>query len=213
MTWHEKALDAKAKTAAARLASACPGFYLAGGTGLALRLGHRVSLDLDLFSADNSLANNERAAILEGLKSSGGLEVAESKDGTCHLVLEATRVSLLRYPYPLLKPTSGWRGLAVASLEDIAAMKVSAIIGRGAKKDFVDLYEVCGGLGLEAVLEAASKKYRHHADFILQAARALVFFEDAEKDPMPRLLKRMSWERIKAYFEKEVPRLVGKLLA
>lgn len=212
MSWHEEVLNAAARRAAARLAPVCSRFYLAGGTGLALRLGHRVSLDLDLFSADDGLGDKERAALLEALGSSGDLDVEENKDGTCHLVVEGTRVSLLRYPYPLLKPTADWRGMAVASVEDIAAMKVSAVIGRGAKKDFVDLYEVCGGLGLESVLEAASKKYDHPADFLLLAARALVFFEDAEKGSMPRLLKKISWERVKSYFEKEVPRLVGKLL-
>ncbi len=212
MTWHENVLDAKARKAAARLASACSGFYLAGGTGLALRLGHRISLDLDLFSATNALGEPERSSLLERLTASGGLEVEESKDGTCRLILEGTRVSLQRYSYPLVKPTADWRGLAVASIEDIGAMKVGAIVGRGAKKDFVDLYEICGHLGLEPLLEGASRKYGHHADFLLQASRALVFFEDAEKNSMPRLLKKISWERVKAYFEKEVPRLVGKLL-
>ena len=212
VNWREEALPAGAKKAAARLAPLLSQFYLAGGTGLALRLGHRVSLDLDLFSRENALGEAERAFFMEALKASGDVEIEESKDGTCHLILDGTRVSLLRYSYPLLAPTDKWGGISVASIEDIAAMKVSAIIGRGVKKDFVDLHEICVRSSLEGVLRAAAKKYSPHYDFILQAARALVYFEDAEKEPMPRLRQRISWECVKAFFEREAPRLVAKLL-
>lgn len=212
VTWHDEALNAAAKKAAARIAPLASGFYLAGGTGLALRLGHRISIDLDLFSRENALEEGDRSALLEGLRAAGGLEIEESKDGACHLRLEGTRVSLLRYPYPLLGPLDSWRGLAVASVADIAAMKVAAIIGRGVKKDFIDLHEIRARTDLETLLRAAARKYASHHDFILQAARALVYFGDAEKDPMPRMLKRISWERVKAGFEKDVPALVAKLL-
>jgi predicted nucleotidyltransferase component of viral defense system len=111
----------------------------------------------------------------------------------------------------MLAATDAWGGIRVASIEDIAAMKVAAIMGRGSKKDFVDLHEICGRSGLEVVLRAAARKYSYHGDFLLQAARALVYFEDAEKEPMPRLLKKISWERVKAFFEAEVPRLVRRL--
>lgn len=118
----------------------------------------------------------------------------------------------LEYRYPLLKPVSRWKGLAVASIEDISAMKVSAIVGRGSRKDFIDLYWISRKAGLETILRWAERKFSGHADFILQAARALVFFEDAEKEPLPRLLKQLSWGEVRACFEKEVPACVRRVL-
>lgn len=212
LTWHEEVLGSAGLRGAARLATAARDFYLAGGTGLALRLGHRVSLDLDLFSRENPLGKAERSALVESLQDTGPVEVLETSDGTLHLLLQGVRVSLLRYRYPLLAETDRWRGLAVAASEDIAAMKVAAIIGRGSKKDFVDLHALASRLDLERLLRGAGRKYADHRDFLLQAARALVYFEDAEKDPMPRLLRPADWDEVKGCFEREVPRLIRRLL-
>ena len=75
MKWHEGVLDAAGHAAAGRLAAGAESFYLAGGTALALRLGHRVSLDLDLFSAKNALGAEERRTLLDALKASGPLKI------------------------------------------------------------------------------------------------------------------------------------------
>lgn len=208
MKWHEEVLDKAGLAAAQRLAAATEDFYLAGGTALALRLGHRVSLDLDLFSPDNALGAEQRSALLDALKVSGPLKIKEAKDGTCHLDLGGTPVSLFHYAYPTVVRPQPWRGLDLASLEDIAAMKLSAVLGRGSKKDFLDLYELCRRLGLELVMTTARRKFPLHADFPLQAARALLYFEDAEKEPMPRMLGTASWEDVKAYFEGAIPKYV-----
>lgn len=212
MKWHEEVLDAAGHAAAARLAAATRDFYLAGGTALALRLGHRVSLDLDLFSAKNALGAVQRRTVLEALKASGPLKIKEEKDGTCHLDLGGTAVSLFHYDYPTLGRPQSWRGLAAASLEDIAAMKLSAVLGRGSKKDFIDLHELCRRLGLNRVMTTAGRKFPQHADFPLQAARALLYFADAEKEPMPKMLGPASWEDITSYFEGAIPRYVKEYL-
>lgn len=213
MTWHEEVLDADARRAAARLAPLVTGnFYLAGGTGLALKLGHRVSLDLDLFSVSDPLGKDKRAEIIAALALQGRCKIMENKDRTLHLRLEETSVSLFHYPYPLLKPTRSWRGLAVASSDDIAAMKLSAVVGRGSRKDFIDLYALSREVGLARLLNCGARKFRDHADFLIQAARALVYFDDAEKEPPPRMLKRIDWSAVKSYFETEVPRLINKKL-
>ncbi|MFA5138866.1 MAG: nucleotidyl transferase AbiEii/AbiGii toxin family protein [Elusimicrobiota bacterium] len=212
VNWHAEVLNPAAKRAAVRLVPAVSGFYLAGGTGLALRLGHRVSLDLDFFSEQNPLKDSDRGLLLEAIRAGGKVEVEQNKDGSLHLLVEGAHISFIRYPYPLLGTCDKWGDIPVAPVEDIAAMKVSAIIGRGSRKDFVDLYEICSRTGLEAVLRPVPRKFSGHRDMLLEASRALVYFEDAEKEPMPRLLKRISWERVRAYFEKEVPRLVNRLL-
>ena len=102
MKWREEVLDVAGRAVAARLAAATWNFYLAGGTALALRLGHRVSLDLDLFSAKNALGAEERRTLLAALKASGPLKIKGAKDGTCHLDLGGTSVSLFHYAYPML---------------------------------------------------------------------------------------------------------------
>lgn len=208
MKWHEEVLDKAGHAAAARLAAATSDFYLAGGTALALRLGHRVSLDLDLFSAKNALGAVERQTLLGTLKTSGPLKIKGEKDGTCHLDLGGTTVSLFHYAYPKLGRFESWNGLDVASFEDIAAMKLSAALGRGSKKDFFDLYELCRKIGLERVMTTAGKKFPLHTDFPLQAARALLYFEDAEKEPPPRLLGSTSWGDVKSYFDGAIPKYV-----
>lgn len=212
MKWHEEVLDEAGRAAAARLAEAAGDFYLAGGTALALRLGHRVSLDLDLFSPKNALGPEQRRALLETLKASGPLKIKEVKDGTCHLDLAGTTVSLFHYAYPIVGRPESWRGLEVASLEDIAAMKLSAVLGRGSKKGFIDLHELCRRLGPDRVMSTAQRKFPLHSDFPLQAARALVYFEDAEKEPMPRMLGAASWEDVKSYFEGAIPTYVKEHL-
>lgn len=208
MKWHEEVLDKAGRAAAARLAAATEDFYLAGGTALALRLGHRVSLDLDLFSAKNALDAGQRRILIEALKESGPLKILDEKEGTCHLELGGTAVSLFHYDYPTLGRAQPWRGLAAAALEDISAMKLSAVLGRGSKKDFIDLHELCRRLGLDRVMSTAGRKFPLHRDFPLQAARALLYFEDAEKEPMPKMLSSVSWEDVKFYFEDAIPKYV-----
>lgn len=214
MKWHERVLDQAGLAAAERMAGALgQGFYLAGGTALALRLGHRISLDLDFFSSENRLLGSDRLALFESLKTTGPVQVTEEKDMAYHLVVGNTSVSLFHYPYPRLRPTQEWRGISVAAVEDIAAMKISAIVGRGARKDFIDLYRACRVLGLAGALRAARRKFPDHRDFIVQSSRALVYFEDSEKEPMPKLLERFSWSAIRAYFEREVPKALKEYLS
>lgn len=90
--------------------------------GLALRLGHRISLDLDLFSENRLLNQADRQTLKKSLEASGKMEILEEKEGTCHLRLETTTVSLFHYPRKLLKPPSTWSGLKIASIEDISAI-------------------------------------------------------------------------------------------
>lgn len=213
VAWKEEAVDAATIAAAEALAPLVKGrFYLAGGTALALRLGHRVSLDLDLFSPSARLEGPERSALLRRLGEKVPLKVLEEKDGTCHLDVGGRAVSLFHYPYPLLKETVAWRGLALASLDDIGAMKLSAAIGRGSRKDFLDLKALADELGLEALLSTGRRRFKDHPDFLLQAAKALVYFDDADPEPSPRLLKPADWEATKAYFRREVPGLIRKRL-
>jgi len=214
MRRHRTVVTRETEKAATRLSQALgESFYLVGGTAVALQLGHRVSLDLDLFSKANDLNQRNRSRILESLRASGDLEILESMDGTLHLRVENTAVSLFHYAYPLICPTvTMWAGLPIADLRDISAMKLSAVIGRGARKDFIDLFFISKEIGLASILESGEKHYADHPNFLLQAARGLTYFADAEKEPMPRMKKSIQWPKIKRYFELEVPSLLRQKL-
>lgn len=210
--WHEKVLDKNAKYAAECLAPLLArNFYLAGGTALALYYGHRVSHDLDLFSATHKLLLPERIQLIESLKKVTSVEITESTDGTCHLLVEKTAVSLFYYPYALISQSSNeWRGIPIASLEDISAMKLNAVLGRGSKKDFIDIFWLAQEESLKKILDNGGKKFSDYTGFFLQACRALVYFEDAEKEPMPKMLKNVKWQEIKKFFSKEIPKILSK---
>ena len=179
-------------------------FYLAGGTGLALLLNHRRSVDLDFFSRINRLDFQGRAALQSRLKRFPGWSVIEAKDGTLHGRVGPVRVSFFWYEVPLLKPFHRVGSVRVASLEDIGVMKLGAIIGRGSRKDFVDLYAICQRIPLSRLLTLGRRKFKDSRDFTLQALKALSYFQDAERDPPIVTVAPLPWHRIKALFTSQV---------
>lgn len=180
------------------------GWVLAGGTGLALQLGHRISKDLDFFHA-SSFAPAELAAELAGL---GRVVVQGRSAGTLHITLDGLRVSFLKAEVPLLFTGTPYRGLTVADPRDIAVMKVIAIGGRGSRKDFVDLFfYLRGGGSLEGIFELARRRFSGVDYNAYHLLRSLVFFEDAETEPMPRMIRRVAWSEIKRAITAEVRRL------
>ena len=171
-------------------------FYLAGGTGLALHLGHRISGDLDFFCQGQF----ETTTLRDSLIATEQFKVLSEAQDTLHGVLAETKVSFLRYPYQLLFPTEDLEGLKVADTRDIAVMKIAAISSRGSKKDFVDLYFVCQIYPMESLWEFFEKKYRQANYSRYHILKSLVFFDDADREPDPVMLKPWNWEHIKGYF-------------
>jgi hypothetical protein len=186
-------------------------FYLAGGTGLALQIGHRVSTDLDWFSANRRLLAPEREAIRRTLEESGQFAVASEQDGLLFTRLLGAEVSFIYQHHPLLEPTVPYRGMQLASPTDIGLMKLAAINSRGTRRDFVDLYSVREIVTLDRLLELAAIKYADRPSFLPIAARALAYFEDAEPQPMPVLLKPVEWADVRAYCEAAARRLARRL--
>lgn len=195
---HEDALTEAQRTAAARAASvtAKESFYLAGGAALALQLGHRRSIDLDWFRQRKMGDPLKLARALVG--SGVDLEVTMSVEGTLYGVSDGVKMSFLEYPYKLLAKPVLWRssGVSLASLEDIACMKLSAISDRGAKKDFVDLYFIGQHIPLERMLESYKTKYGV-AD-VAHLIVALAYFDDAERQRMPMMIRKVPWKTIKS---------------
>lgn len=193
-------------------AGICRDFYLAGGTGLALLLNHRRSVDLDFFSRRNRLDAQGRRALLARLRHLPGWEALEGTDGTLHGRVGRVRISFFWYPEPLVKPLIRRNALRIASLDDIALMKIGAVIGRGSRKDFMDLYAIAQQLPLARVLAQGSKKFSETRDFTLQALKALSFFDDAERDPPVLAPQPPAWDAVKAFFRNEVRRLCARYL-
>ena len=204
-TWHAEVISAEVADTAGRLTGleALRDFYLAGGTALALHLGHRRSVDLDFFSAD-PFSQDLLVATLQALPE---FSLVAKSTQTLHLNVSGTKVSFIGYSYPLLFPLEQFRGLAVADVRDIACMKLSALASRGSRRDFVDLYAAAQRYGLRQLLEFFQRKFAQANYSVIHVQKSLVYFVDAEKEPMPATLLPLSWEEVKAFFLREVRNL------
>ncbi len=207
-TLHWEALEPNAREALGIVSRALSGgdCYLAGGTALALMEGHRISVDLDVFT--EQLGDTEE--VLGRLRRHApGIAVTSVRAGTVYAEVLGVQVSVIEYSYPLLGPkvSSDSRGLELASLDDIAAMKLSAIANRGSRKDFVDLWILLNRhRSLADYLQLFEEKFkvRDRGHVI----RSLVHFDDAERDPPLRLLVDCDWEEVKSDFRRRVARLL-----
>lgn len=171
---------------------------LVGGTALALQLGHRTSVDLDFFGRINADSEELR----DILREVGRVEVASVSKNINIFWINGVKVDMVNYPYPWLDLPIVEDGVRLASLNDIAAMKVSAIVNRGTKKDFIDLYTLLQHFALDEILDMYSRKYSDGSLFIVM--KSLTYFDDAETDPMPNVLNDTTWEIVKDFLRKVV---------
>jgi hypothetical protein len=177
-------------------------FYLAGGTGLALHLGHRFSVDLDLFSTDETAVGPDQRDAMRMLLDDQSLSITHDDDGTFVAIWKDVGISFFRLPlYPLVQSPVLLDGIPLATIPEIDAMKLAAIIDRGTRKDMVDLYYLLQTVSLETIFEVASVKYTHVRSFPISAIRALAYFSDAEALPMPRMLDQTPWSKMKKFLE------------
>ena len=177
---------------------------LAGGTGLALQLGHRYSEDLDLFGNESF----EPLALAESLGNVGRVRVQQAAADTLHLELNGLRISFLRAEAPFLFHGTPYRGLTVADPRDIAVMKVIAIGGRGSRKDFVDLFFYLKNRGtLDEVLTLVHERFETVDLNTYHLLKSLVYFDDAEQEPMPKMILPATWDSVKGFLVAEVRRL------
>ena len=208
MSLHEEVLG-RAQPAVLSLvgpALEAEGFYLGGGTALALHLGHRRSVDLDWFAnhaIDDVLQLGSR---LQGRGVPLAVERADS--GTLHGRVRSVHISLLEYPFPLIGQLVYWpeRGCHLASLDDLAAMKLSAIAQRGAKRDFVDIYSLATAYRpLHELLETYRRKYGILG--IAHVLYGLTYFDLADRDRTPPMLWDVDWRAVKRAIRQWVEQL------
>lgn len=174
---------------------------LVGGTSLALQIGHRISIDIDLFGKINITMPE-----LNELLTSYGKVVKIQQTNNIHIfTLNGVKTDIVNYSYPWIRQSVSSGGLRLASKEDIAAMKLSAITGRGTKKDFVDLYFLLQYFTLHQMLSFYEEKYADGSIFMV--LRSLSYFDDAEEDPMPRMLNKVTWEKVKSKIIEELKKV------
>lgn len=164
---------------------------LVGGTALALQIGHRKSIDLDFFGnidfqnvyTAKTFANFNKVVIL---KSSKNINIFSIDD---------VKVDFVNYDYPWLQGELVTEGIRLAGFEDIAAMKLAAITGRGSRKDFIDIYFLLQQFGLKELLGFYNKKYFDGSEYMV--LKSLTYFDDAEKDYDINMVQKVSWRKIK----------------
>lgn len=169
---------------------ALSGFFLAGGTSLALRFGHRLSVDLDFFTTDPF----DPEELFKGLGLPDAMVVGRTV-GSLTLDASGTKLDFLRHAYPLIREPETHGEVRLLSVPDVAAMKLNAIANRGSKKDFFDLCELMKGHPLSEMLDFFEAKYLNADRFIV--LRSLAWFEDAEMEPDPVSNTGLSWAEVK----------------
>lgn len=180
-------------------------FYLAGGTAAALQLGHRLSEDLDFFT-DRDF---DSLALERTIQPFGQIMIANQEEGSLTVKLAEVKVSWLKYPYPLVEATSDFLGVSVAALFDIGLMKLTAVSSRGSRRDFIDLLVISGQVGgLERLIDGMAAKFPGVSYSRAHLLKSLVYFEDAESEPEPRLLIDLEWPVVKQFFEQQVKNLI-----
>lgn len=204
--WHREVLSPAAEEILRELrkASALADFYLAGGTGLALHLGHRRSEDFDFFSRE--LFDEDR--MVQRVQTLPDFSLLAKSPATLHVEMGAIKVSFLGYAYPLLFPLADFDGVSLADPREIACMKISAISSRGTKRDFVDLHAASAQYGLSSLLDLFRQKFAQANYSLPHVLKSLTYFEEAESEPMPDMLLPLSWREVKSFFTEEVRRLL-----
>ena len=182
--------------------------YLAGGTALALRLGHRVSVDLDFFSKKEF---EEQEVVKRLLSLPLDFELEKIAWRTILGYVKKTKFSIFFYDYEWLGQPEDFSGIKVAAIEDIASMKLLAISDRGTKRDFIDLYFILALeklYSLKDVLDLYDRKFKVLRQNRMYIIKALTYFKDADEQKMPRMLKEVHWLEVKKFFESETKFLV-----
>ncbi|MDP2946166.1 MAG: nucleotidyl transferase AbiEii/AbiGii toxin family protein [bacterium] len=185
------------------------GFYMAGGTALALQIGHRTSLDFDFYTEKKFDARKLREQFDKKIKRVQEIYITED---TLGLDVNGIKMSFFRYSYRLIRPCVQIEDICLASKEDIAGMKILAISQRGKRRDFIDIYFLIKEFGLRKIMKFTKEKYSMFNIYV--GLQGLVYFKDADEDSGKqrfKTLQKADWRGIKKYIVKEVNIIKGSL--
>lgn len=179
-------------------------FYLAGGTGIALHLGHRFSVDLDFFTDRTESVDGKLRTQLKKRFRDPSLELIHDKDATFVAKWQGVGISFFElYEQPLVERPINVEGILLAGLGDIGALKLSAVFSRATRKDLVDLYYILQIISLDELFQIAAKKFPRTPSFSVTALLALGYFEDADKLPMPQMIDKTTWTQMKKFLRQQ----------
>ncbi len=176
-------------------------FNLVGGTALALQMGHRNSIDIDMFGSSEI----NTILCIEKLSEFGDVQVTQSTKNILITKIDDVKVDFVNYKYPLLSEVLNVENIRMLSKKDIAAMKLNAIAGRGSKKDFIDLFFLLNEYTLEEMLSFYEQKYNDGSVFMVQ--KSLTYFDDADLQQQPKMFIDFNWESCKQKILEEVIKL------
>jgi predicted nucleotidyltransferase component of viral defense system len=177
-------------------------FALVGGTALSLLYGHRMSVDLDLFS--NKLFENEDIidALKREFRNRFAVEDKPTRFGVfCYI--DDVKIDIVRHPHPLIRNEQHIEGIRMFSLEDIIAMKVQATLGRGKKKDFWDVAELLKHFSVDSFVKFHKEKYATQ-NLLITVPQSITYFADADEGEDPISLKKQTWDSVRAFISKKV---------
>ncbi len=177
-------------------------FSLVGGTALSLLYGHRKSVDLDLFSNKKFENTQVINALQKKFKSSFNNRSTNPNFGI-FCFIEDVKIDIIHHPHPLIRPEKNIDGLRLFSTEDIIAMKVQAILGRGKKKDFWDIAELLNHYTINDFVDFHKEKYASQ-NLVITVPQAISYFADAEESEDPISLKKQSWKGVQDFINKKV---------
>ncbi len=181
--------------------------YLAGGTALALQIGHRISVDLDFFTSekfDENLIATDLSKFPEFMEEQRAWATVLGR-------ISKTKFSIFYYKHKLIDQMLDFEGIKIAGKKDIAAMKIHAVSNRGLKRDFIDVFMLAKDFSLYQMLRFYDEKYGVLEERFYQLIKGLSYFDDAGDD-MPRMLVPVDWEEVKEYFRSETKKLTQKKL-
>ncbi len=186
-------------------------WYLAGGTALALQVGNRKSVDLDFFTTDQNFTSEK---ILINFLNNKNWKTDFDEPNTIYGELFESKISFIAYPFFIPKQEFIRYGFVkILNKTDVAVMKVIAISQRGKKRDFFDLYWCVKNIeSLENIIKRLPIQYPSVAHDYHHLFKALVYFDDAENDPDPVIFFDTNWNKVKSFFQKEIPILTKKLI-
>lgn len=203
---YEKSISKKTKAVLKKISTIkdIKNFYLAGGTGLAIQLGHRLSIDLDFFTPDKFNVQN----LKHELASKGDYKIDTELDDTLDGTLDQVRVSFFYNSHEPNFSFKKYRKIKLADERDIAAMKLNAISGRGSKKDFVDIYFLLKKYSVDEIINFFETMYSDAEYNKTHLIKSLTYFKDAENDPLPEMFEKINWSDVKMEIEKEAKKLL-----
>nr|WP_129732212.1 nucleotidyl transferase AbiEii/AbiGii toxin family protein [Parabacteroides goldsteinii] len=175
---------------------------LVGGTSLALQIGHRKSVDIDLFGQ----INLEPDELLDVIRPLGNIMTFKNSQNIHVFTINDVKVDIVNYSYPWLTQGMNIDNLLLANQRDICAMKLAAVTGRGTRKDFIDIYFLLRSFTLKEMLNYYIQKYADGSPFMVM--KSLTYFEDAEDEPEPYMFESVSWDSIKTEIRDQASRLV-----